>query len=181
MFDILMIQDTYLWAYQKPFLQHRLMFWWTQCRKFKAQEKKNEFSKLLRKIERDKPFGKRDAADADKDDWWMPAGYSHWRRTDWCSHCNQRHCQTSGKQPKRRNREEGGKSNRRYVDDAVVAATIEAAGYDPYEKKLLGIIYLKKPHISYLVMTVLTDFTNAHQELPHMSISLQHYCLSISN
>lgn len=40
MFDILMIQDTYLWAYQKPFLQHRLMFWWTQCRKIKAQEKK---------------------------------------------------------------------------------------------------------------------------------------------
>lgn len=32
-----------------------------------------------------------------------------------------------------------GKSNRRYVDDAVVAATVEAAGYDPYEKKLLGI------------------------------------------
>lgn len=32
-----------------------------------------------------------------------------------------------------------GKSNRRYTDGAAVAATVTAAGYDPYEKKLLGI------------------------------------------
>ena len=32
-----------------------------------------------------------------------------------------------------------GKSNRRYTDDQVVAATISNAGFDPYEKKLLGI------------------------------------------
>ncbi len=32
-----------------------------------------------------------------------------------------------------------GKSNRKYSDEAAVAATVEAAGYDPYEKKLLGI------------------------------------------
>lgn len=32
-----------------------------------------------------------------------------------------------------------GKSNRKYSDDTAVAAAVEAAGYDPYEKKLLGI------------------------------------------
>ena len=32
-----------------------------------------------------------------------------------------------------------GRSNRKYTDEAVVAETVTAAGYDPYEKKLLGI------------------------------------------
>lgn len=32
-----------------------------------------------------------------------------------------------------------GRSNRRYVNDEAVAATVTNAGYDPYEKKLLGI------------------------------------------
>ena len=32
-----------------------------------------------------------------------------------------------------------GKSNRKYTDENAVAATVEASGYDPYEKKLLGI------------------------------------------
>lgn len=32
-----------------------------------------------------------------------------------------------------------GRSNRKYTDESVVAATVEKAGYDPYEKKLLGI------------------------------------------
>lgn len=32
-----------------------------------------------------------------------------------------------------------GRSTRKYTDEAAVAATIETAGYDPYEKKLLGI------------------------------------------
>ena len=32
-----------------------------------------------------------------------------------------------------------GKSNRRYVDEAKVASVVENAGYDPYEKKLVGI------------------------------------------
>ena len=32
-----------------------------------------------------------------------------------------------------------GRSNRKYTDEAVVAATVTEAGYDPYEKKLLGI------------------------------------------
>jgi hypothetical protein len=32
-----------------------------------------------------------------------------------------------------------GRSNRKYSDDTEVAKTVEAAGYDPYEKKLLGI------------------------------------------
>lgn len=32
-----------------------------------------------------------------------------------------------------------GKSNRKYIDEDAVALTVENAGYDPYEKKLLGI------------------------------------------
>lgn len=32
-----------------------------------------------------------------------------------------------------------GRSTRKYTDEAAVAATVETAGYDPYEKKLLGI------------------------------------------
>lgn len=32
-----------------------------------------------------------------------------------------------------------GRSNRKYTDEGAVAKTVEAAGFDPYEKKLLGI------------------------------------------
>lgn len=32
-----------------------------------------------------------------------------------------------------------GRSNRKYTDEAAVAATVAQAGYDPYEKKLLGV------------------------------------------
>lgn len=32
-----------------------------------------------------------------------------------------------------------GRSNRRYTDEAVVAETVTAAGYDPYERKVLGV------------------------------------------
>ena len=32
-----------------------------------------------------------------------------------------------------------GRSVRKYTDEDAVAATVEAAGYDPYEKKVLGI------------------------------------------
>ena len=32
-----------------------------------------------------------------------------------------------------------GRSNRKYTDEAVVANTVKAAGYEPYEQKLLGI------------------------------------------
>ena len=32
-----------------------------------------------------------------------------------------------------------GKSNRKYTDEAAVAAVVEENGFDPYEKKLLGI------------------------------------------
>ncbi len=32
-----------------------------------------------------------------------------------------------------------GRSVRKYTDEAAVASTVEAAGYDPYEKKLLGL------------------------------------------
>jgi hypothetical protein len=32
-----------------------------------------------------------------------------------------------------------GRSNRKYTDEAAVASVVAKAGYDPYEKKLLGI------------------------------------------
>lgn len=32
-----------------------------------------------------------------------------------------------------------GRSNRRFTDETVVASTVQSAGYEPYEKKLLGI------------------------------------------
>ena len=32
-----------------------------------------------------------------------------------------------------------GRSNRKYTDEEKVAAAVEKAGFDPYEKKLLGI------------------------------------------
>jgi hypothetical protein len=32
-----------------------------------------------------------------------------------------------------------GRSNRRYTDENLVAATVTAAGYDPYERKVLGV------------------------------------------
>lgn len=37
-----------------------------------------------------------------------------------------------------------GRSNRRYTNDAVVAATVEDAGFDPYERKVLGITAMQK-------------------------------------
>lgn len=37
-----------------------------------------------------------------------------------------------------------GRSNRRYVSEEAVAAKVEEAGYDPYEKKLLGITAMTK-------------------------------------
>ena len=37
-----------------------------------------------------------------------------------------------------------GRSNRRYVNEEAVAAAVENAGFDPYEKKLLGIMAMTK-------------------------------------
>ena len=37
-----------------------------------------------------------------------------------------------------------GRSNRKYTSEAVVTATVERAGFDPYEKKLLGITAMQK-------------------------------------
>ncbi|WP_395152201.1 DUF2800 domain-containing protein [uncultured Allofournierella sp.] len=37
-----------------------------------------------------------------------------------------------------------GRSNRKYTSEAVVAATVESAGFDPYEKKLLGVTAMQK-------------------------------------
>ena len=37
-----------------------------------------------------------------------------------------------------------GRSNRKYTNDAVVAATVEGAGFDPYERKVLGITAMQK-------------------------------------
>ncbi len=37
-----------------------------------------------------------------------------------------------------------GRSNRRYIDETAVAQTIEGAGYDPYEHKVMGITAMEK-------------------------------------
>ena len=37
-----------------------------------------------------------------------------------------------------------GRSNRKYTDEVAVAKTVSNAGYDPYEKKLLGITAMQK-------------------------------------
>ena len=37
-----------------------------------------------------------------------------------------------------------GRSNRKYTDEAAVAAVVTKAGYDPYEKKLLGVTAMTK-------------------------------------
>lgn len=37
-----------------------------------------------------------------------------------------------------------GRSNRKYINDAVVATTVENAGFDPYERKVLGITAMQK-------------------------------------
>lgn len=37
-----------------------------------------------------------------------------------------------------------GRSNRKYVGDSIVAATVENAGFDPYKKRILGITAMQK-------------------------------------
>ena len=37
-----------------------------------------------------------------------------------------------------------GRSNRRYTSEAAVAAAVEGAGFDPYEKKILGVTAMQK-------------------------------------
>lgn len=37
-----------------------------------------------------------------------------------------------------------GRSNRKYTSEAIVAATVESAGFDPYEKKVLGVTAMQK-------------------------------------
>ena len=37
-----------------------------------------------------------------------------------------------------------GRSNRKYTSETVVAATVEGAGFDPYERKVLGVTAMQK-------------------------------------
>lgn len=37
-----------------------------------------------------------------------------------------------------------GRSNRKYTSEAIVAATVEGAGFDPYERKVLGVTAMQK-------------------------------------
>lgn len=37
-----------------------------------------------------------------------------------------------------------GRSNRRYTDETKVAETVASAGYEPYEKRLLGITAMQR-------------------------------------
>ena len=37
-----------------------------------------------------------------------------------------------------------GRSNRKYTSEAAVATTVEGAGFDPYERKILGVTAMHK-------------------------------------
>ena len=37
-----------------------------------------------------------------------------------------------------------GRSNRKYTSEAAVATTVEGAGFDPYERKVLGVTAMQK-------------------------------------
>ena len=37
-----------------------------------------------------------------------------------------------------------GRSNRKYTNEAIVASTVESAGFDPYERKVLGVTAMQK-------------------------------------
>jgi len=55
-----------------------------------------------------------------------------------------------------------GKSNRKYVDEGAVASIVTNAGYDPYEKKLLGITAMT----SLLGKTKFAELLGEHIEKP---------------
>ena len=59
-----------------------------------------------------------------------------------------------------------GKSNRKYSDENAVASTVKAAGFDPYEKKLLGITAMPTILGKKKFNELLSDFITKPQGKP---------------
>lgn len=59
-----------------------------------------------------------------------------------------------------------GRSNRRYVNEEAVAAAVENAGFDPYEKKLLGITAMTKQLGKKRFEELLSDLVEKPQGKP---------------
>ena len=59
-----------------------------------------------------------------------------------------------------------GRSNRRYVSEEAVAAKVEEAGFDPYEKKLLGITAMTKQLGKKRFEELLSDLVEKPQGKP---------------
>jgi len=59
-----------------------------------------------------------------------------------------------------------GRSNRRYVSEEAVAAKVEDAGFDPYERKLLGITAMTKQLGKKRFEELLSDLVEKPQGKP---------------
>ena len=59
-----------------------------------------------------------------------------------------------------------GRSNRRYISEEAVAAKVEDAGFDPYEKKLLGITAMTKQLGKKRFEELLSDLVEKPQGKP---------------
>ncbi len=59
-----------------------------------------------------------------------------------------------------------GRSNRKYTDEAAVVAAVQSAGYDPYEKKILGITAMTALLGKKLFNSLLSDLTYKPQGKP---------------
>lgn len=59
-----------------------------------------------------------------------------------------------------------GRSNRRYTNEDAVSKTVEAAGFDPYEKKLLGITAMQKLLGKSRFEELLADYVEKPQGKP---------------
>jgi hypothetical protein len=59
-----------------------------------------------------------------------------------------------------------GRSNRKYTDEEAVAETVQKAGFDPYEKKLLGITAMQKQLGKQKFMELLEGYIEKPQGKP---------------
>ena len=59
-----------------------------------------------------------------------------------------------------------GRSNRKYIDEAAVASVVEKAGFDPYEKKVLGITAMQKQLGKKIFEELLSGFVVKPQGKP---------------
>ncbi len=62
-----------------------------------------------------------------------------------------------------------GKTNRKFTDDACVAVRVEAAGFDPYEKRLMGLTALEKKLGKKEFQSLLADLVVRPQGKPMLA------------